>query len=204
MAIDTAAGADTRTRQARGRRRRQQILDSAVELFAAKGYRSTGILTLAERIGLSDTGLLYYFGTKERLLHEVVAERPRAHFPVSSGELTLAHLRNLGRRYVYERTITRLYIVLAGESIESDDVLHEFFVSLYRRGVDAIRAVLERDRSRGAIRDDVDLTQVAREVLALELGSELMWLMDPASIDMATFREKHIDRVVRDLAPKDN
>jgi AcrR family transcriptional regulator len=201
MTNDTAADADTRTRQPRGRRRRQQILDAAVELFASKGYRSTGILTLAERIGLSDTGLLYYFGTKERLLQEVVAERPRAQFPVSSDELTLSHLRDLGRRYAYEKTITRLYLVLACESFNKDDVLHDFFVRIYRRGVDTIRALLERDRRRAALREDVDVTQVARELMALELGSELMWLMDPQSMDIAAFREKHIDRLVHDLAP---
>ena len=72
------AGADTRNRQRRGDARRQQILDAAVALFAAQGYRGTGVAALADRVGMTATGLLYYFGSKERLLAEVVAERDRA------------------------------------------------------------------------------------------------------------------------------
>ena len=66
-----------RKQQPRGELRRQQILDAAVELFSAKGYRGTGLAALAERVGVTATGILYYFGTKERMLQEVVAERDR-------------------------------------------------------------------------------------------------------------------------------
>ena len=79
--IVRAAGADDRTRQARGDLRRQQILDAAVELFATKGYRGAGVAALAERVGMTATGLLYYFGSKERLLQEVVAERSARRSP---------------------------------------------------------------------------------------------------------------------------
>lgn len=196
-----AAGADARNRQPRGDRRRQQILDAAVELFSSRGYRNTGILTLADRVGLSDTGLLYYFGSKERLLHEVVAERPQVRFPVSDEELTLGQLRDLGRRYADERTLTRLYLVLAAESLNEDDPLHDFFLRRYRRGVEFVAGVLGHDRERGAIRADVDVGQIAFEILATELGLELMWLMDPG-IDIAAIRARHIDHLVGDLAPR--
>jgi hypothetical protein len=53
------ANGDDRNRQPRGTRRRQQILDAAVELLAAKGYRATGVTGLAERVGLTAPGVLY-------------------------------------------------------------------------------------------------------------------------------------------------
>src|SRR3984885_3308759 len=94
------AGADEHSRQPRGDLRRQQIIEAAVELFATKGYRGTGVTALAERVGMTATGLLYYFGTKQRLLREVVAERdrmetidPEREFPLA---LTLSSLRELG------------------------------------------------------------------------------------------------------------
>jgi acetyl esterase/lipase len=196
-----AADADARNRQARGDRRRHQILDAAVELFSSRGYRNTGILTLADRVGLSDAGLLYYFGSKERLLLEVVAERPQVRFAVPAEDLTLRQLRDLGRRYADERTLTRLYMVLAAESLNEDEPLHEFFVRRYRRGVEFIRTVLEHDRDRENIRPDVDVNQIATEILATELGLEVMWLMDP-EIDIASIRANHIDHLVEDLAPQ--
>ena len=66
------AKADDRRRQKRGDARRRQILEAAVELFASKGYRSTGLAELADTVEMTNPGLLYYFGTKERLLVEVV------------------------------------------------------------------------------------------------------------------------------------
>jgi AcrR family transcriptional regulator len=196
------ANADTRNRQARGDRRRQQILDAAVELFAAKGYRSTGIRTLAEQIGFSDAGLLYYFGTKERLLHAVVTERPPARFPVPGDELTLSHLRDLGRRYDAERTLIQVYTVLATESLSEDEPLKEFFVRRFHRGVEVVAEILEQDRVRGKVRADIDIPQIATEILATELGMELMWLMDPDSIDIAVVRRQWIDRLVDDLSER--
>src|ERR1700760_920845 len=95
------AGADEHNRQPRGDLRRQQIIDAAVELFASKGYRGTGVAALGDRGGMTPPGLLSYFGKRERLLREVVAERdrmaaidPERAFPV---ELTLASLREIGR-----------------------------------------------------------------------------------------------------------
>ena len=130
-----AAKADTRRRQTRGDARRQQILDVAVELFAAKGYRSTGLAELAERVGMTHPGLLYYFGTKERLLVEVVAERERVEdelrTALDSTTLSLDTLSAIARQNVEQAMLTRLYVVLAAESLDPDDALHDFFVKRY-------------------------------------------------------------------------
>src|SRR5689334_24653042 len=96
-----SAKADARRRQTRGDARRQQILDAAVELFAEKGYRSTGIAQLADTVGMTHPGLLYYFGSKERLLLEVVAERNRVEAELRAdldpGAMTLDMLTDIAR-----------------------------------------------------------------------------------------------------------
>ena len=69
------ADADDRARGARGRDRREEIVDAAIRLFADKGFRGASITELAERVGMTHPGLLYYFGTKQRLLLDVVHER---------------------------------------------------------------------------------------------------------------------------------
>ena len=53
---------------ARGRARRDQLLDVALELFAAKGYRGASLSEIAEKVGLSEAGLLHHFPTKVALL----------------------------------------------------------------------------------------------------------------------------------------
>jgi AcrR family transcriptional regulator len=199
-----AAGADERTRQPRGDLRRQQIIDAAVELFAAKGYRGTGVAALAERVGMTATGLLYYFGTKERLLREVVAERDRMEaidptraFP---HELTLSSLRDIGRHNVETAVLTRLYLVLGAESLDADDPLHDFFVERYQTAREFVRALLRDEKAHGRVHPDVDAEQIALEVIATIMGIEYQWFIDPQRVDLATAMETYIDELIVRLA----
>jgi AcrR family transcriptional regulator len=199
------AGADERTRQPRGDLRRQQIIDAAVELFASKGYRGTGVAALAERVGMTATGLLYYFGTKERLLREVVAERdrmetidPAREFPLA---LTLSSLRELGQHNIETATLTRLYLVLGAESLDEDDPLHDFFVERYELAREFVRALLRDEQAQGRMRQDVDVGQVALEVIAMIMGLEYQWLTDPSRVDFARAMETYIDDLIARLAP---
>jgi AcrR family transcriptional regulator len=199
------AGADERTRQRRGDLRRQQIIDAAVELFASKGYRGTGVAALAERVGMTATGLLYYFGTKERLLREVVAERdrmetidPGREFPLA---LTLSSLRELGRHNVETAVLTRLYLVLGAESFDPDDPLHDFFVERYEVAREFVRALLNDEKTEGRVRADVDIDQVALEVIAMIMGLEYQWVTDPARVDFGQAMETYIDQLIVQLAP---
>ena len=199
------AGADERSRQPRGDLRRQQIIDAAVELFAAKGYRGTGVAALADRVGMTATGLLYYFGTKERLLREVVAERdrmetidPDREFPLA---LTLSSLRELGRHNVETAILTRLYLVLGAESFDPDDPLHDFFVERYEVAREFVRALLHDEKAQGRVRPDVDVDQVALEVIAMIMGLEYQWVTDPARVDFGRAMERYIDQLIVQLAP---
>jgi AcrR family transcriptional regulator len=195
----TSASADARNRQERGRLRRRQILDAAVELFAAKGYRGTGVAALADRVGMTATGLLYYFGTKERLLQEVVGERDRVDTADPVASLTLSGLRDLGRHNAETATLTRLYVVLGAESLDPGHPLHDFFVRRYETGRHLVRSIVEAERERGRLRPDVDVEQIAREVLAVLMGLEIQWLADPDRIDLPATIEAYIDRLVDQL-----
>src|ERR1700680_3757345 len=163
--VHRTAGADDRNRQPRGDLRRQQILDAAVELFASRGYRGTGVAALGERVGMTATGLLYYFGSKERLLHEVVAERDRADTVGAGTFLTLPTLRALGRHNVETATLTRLYVVLGAENLDPDDPLHDFFVARYQTARDFARSILVAEREQRRVRADTDVDQTATEII---------------------------------------
>ena len=60
---------------AKSAERRRQIVDAAFELFAAHGYRGASLQDVADRVGLSQTGLLHYFPSKRELLIAVLAKR---------------------------------------------------------------------------------------------------------------------------------
>jgi AcrR family transcriptional regulator len=163
------------------------------------------LAALGDRVGMTATGLLYYFGSKERLLHEVVAERDRAdaldHDEPKAPGLTLSSLRNLGRHNVETATLTRLYVVLGAESIDSDEPLHDFFVDRYETARGFVRSILESEQRQGNIRSDVDIDERAREVIAMAMGLEVQWLTDPQRVDLARAFETYMDRLVKELAP---
>jgi AcrR family transcriptional regulator len=177
------APADHRVRQARGRDRRDEIVAEAVRLFAAKGFRGASITELAERVGMTHPGLLYYFGTKQRLLLEVVHEREDregAAVLAALGDGTTdlpSGLRAVARFVAGDAVLTRLYVVLAAENLDAADPLHDFFVDRYARAR-AVVAALVRPGAR-----HVDAEQVAREVVATLMGLEVQWLMDPSAFD---------------------
>jgi AcrR family transcriptional regulator len=196
------AHADARVRQRRGQARRQQIIEAAIELFSVRGYRGTDIADVAEQVGMTATGLMYYFGSKERLLQEAVAEHERAEAIEGYDELTLADLRDIGRHGGRNPVLTRLYVMLGAESLDPAQPLNQLFISRYEQVRAAYQGILERDRQRGLIRDDIDLHQIATEILSMSMGTEIQWLADPNSVDVAAVLDAYISRLVRELAPR--
>jgi len=194
------ADGDGRNRQPRGERRREQILEAAVEVFAEQGYRAGGLAALAERVGMTPPGVLYYFGTKERLLREVVAERDRVDLSTLSDHIRLRDLRITGAHNEETGTLTRLFLVLATENLDPDDPLHDFFVERYEAVRALWRQVLRTEQGAGRVRADVDVDAVATEALAVIQGLELQWLMDPHRIDLAAQTSAYVDRLISSLS----
>jgi AcrR family transcriptional regulator len=53
---------------------KQRIEQSALQLFAAKGFEATGIRDIADRAGLSTAALYHYMGSKDELLVAFMVE----------------------------------------------------------------------------------------------------------------------------------
>src|ERR1700749_2382109 len=56
----------------RGRARRERVLAAAADAFAAEGFRGSSTANIGADVGISDAGVLHHFGTKQRLLFEVL------------------------------------------------------------------------------------------------------------------------------------
>ncbi|MCL2558509.1 MAG: TetR/AcrR family transcriptional regulator, partial [Treponema sp.] len=59
-------------RQEARERRREEILEAALDLFVSKGYAQTKIGDIAEKVGMSVGLLFHYFESKARLYEELV------------------------------------------------------------------------------------------------------------------------------------
>ena len=52
---------------------RQQLLESATKLFAAKGFYGASLANIADELGLTKQALLHHFGRKEKLYAEILS-----------------------------------------------------------------------------------------------------------------------------------
>lgn len=69
---DTATGAAERQLTEQGRERKQQLVDAAMELFAARGYQATRISDICAAAGVAKGLFYWYFPTKLDLFVELV------------------------------------------------------------------------------------------------------------------------------------
>ena len=67
--------------------RRKQILRAAVRVISDRGLCDTRIADIAERAGASAALVIYYFGTKDRLLAEALAYSEEAFYHHAAREL---------------------------------------------------------------------------------------------------------------------
>jgi AcrR family transcriptional regulator len=192
----------------RGAATRDAILDAAVELFATRGYRGSGILELAKRVGITHAGVLHHFGTKENLLRAVVARRDEAQAArfaeVDAPDRAVLPLLGDARPFIEPALLTRLTAVLRTENLDPDDPLHEYFVERERYARSVVADEIRRGQADGQLRPDVDPDVKAAEVLAFVIGIELQWMLSPDLVDpyaaYASFARALLDDLAREPA----
>jgi AcrR family transcriptional regulator len=176
---------------AKGRAKRQLILDEATSLFGEVGYRAASLREIAMRVGISHPGLLHHFPTKQGLLLAVLDRRDRLdsnRFELERlvGVDMLRHMTDLVEDNATRPGIVELYCVLSAESTASDHPAHEFFVARYARVVRQCAEAFEVARLAGQLRDGIDPVTAGRAMVALMDGLQVQWLLDRESVDMAT------------------
>ncbi|WP_369055690.1 TetR/AcrR family transcriptional regulator [Kineococcus terrestris] len=171
---------------AKGRARRELILDEAVRLFGEVGYRGASLRELAQRCGLSHPGLLHHVGDKQSLLLAVLARRDElAAAGVGAGD-RLDALVEVVRRNADQRAVVELVTVLSAEATAPDHPAHAFFAARYRRTVDELAAAFADAGHPGP-------RPAARRLVALLDGLQVQWLLEPGDVDMAAEVRRHLD-----------
>lgn len=124
--------------------RRQQILEAATHMIGLQGYNGLTVHDLARKCGLTNGGLLYYFGSKEQLLIAILEERDRNTAAIIHADLeieraksgqadftrrTVVHtFRAIITRCVAQPEFLRFHIVLKAEALNPEHPAHGFFL----------------------------------------------------------------------------
>ncbi|WP_419993759.1 TetR/AcrR family transcriptional regulator [Streptomyces boninensis] len=184
---------------AKGVAKREEILDKALEIVATAGYSRTTVRELAEGVGLSQTGLLHYFGSKEELFKEILRrrdERDRAAFGFpAEGErephgpdTAVPDLRAATVRVVEHNAevpgLVQLFSRFTSEAAEAGHPAHDYVRERYARTRTTFAAAIARLQRDGQLPPELDPERLAVLTAAVLDGLQLQWMYDPG-VDMA-------------------
>jgi AcrR family transcriptional regulator len=193
-------------RRPRGEETRQAILEAAMALYAKGGFRGTGLAAIGQSAGVTHAGVLYHFGSVQKLLQAVIDERDRrfwretaATWEGREGLDALRQLPKLAEWNTANLELTKLFATLEAENLDADQEAHEFFVQRQRRVRRRIRRSIETGQRRGEIRSGIDARVKADEVVSFMTGAQLSALLDP-TVDMVAVFEVYTEALVLALA----
>lgn len=169
---------------AKGVARRQEILESTLDVIGRTGYRNASLKQIAEAVGVTPAALLHYFGSKEELFTEVLRTRdeqdersPRTHDPVDAKK----GLLDVIRHNTEVPGVVELFSRLAVDAADPDHPAHAYFLERSERLRGSIAQAFHGDAAKRAA---LDADTTARVVQAAADGLQLQWMIDP-EVDMA-------------------
>ncbi|HEY4882318.1 MAG TPA: helix-turn-helix domain-containing protein [Myxococcales bacterium] len=165
---------------AKGPQTRDRILDTAFRLAARDGLEGLSLSALAAEIGLSKSGLFAHFTSKEDLQLEmlrVASERfvEEVMAPAFKRPRGLPRLRAFfegWRRWATDPSLPGgcIFVAAAAELDDRDGPVRAFVVSQQRDLLQAISRTARICVEEGHFRRDLDVEQLAFEVLAIYLA----------------------------------
>lgn len=186
----SATRGDVRT--PRAQRRRQEILDTALDLFAQLGYHSTGVADIAAGLSMSHGTFYRYFESKRDILDHVVDEAQRriataiANENAPGAARTLAEYRDQVQRIASALLAVvdddpRLASLLLFEATGVDQALTDRMLDL----LDTFRALtaeyLRHGVEAGFLRADLDAIETARALNGIVYAGALQTVRGDAS-----------------------
>lgn len=178
---------------------RERLLEAAVRSLQTCGYARTTTRELVTAAGSHLPAVNYYFGSKERLLHEAAAQAllrwSQATLASTQASATLdprSRLQVSVERFLASVRGERPRLVAAVEAFaqaERDDALRERLAGAY----DDLRAAI-------ALGGDDDSRAVASVLIALLDGLALQCLLDPQRAPTGPEVVRSLDAVARVLA----
>lgn len=169
---------------AKGIAKRAEILDSALSVIARDGYSRATVKRLGEAVGLSQNGLLRYFGSKDALFAELLTrqdEISRIEIDVSGAdfaETLVERLLGAVDDQVASPGIAQLSLRVSTEATESGHIAHTYIRERYATIRKLVEDAIGELQVSGRLADDIDPQAVAALVYASWDGLQIQWMYD--------------------------
>lgn len=170
---------------AKGIAKREEILETALEVIAKNGYRRTSVRELADAVGLSQAGLLHYFSSKEELFAEVLRKRDEVDAGVyaAADERPFEALLKIVDHNTQVPGLVQLFAQLSTEAASPDHPVHEYFKDRTAEFLEIFEETVRDGQAAGELRGDIQPRQVGLMLIALADGLQTQWLMN-SEVDM--------------------
>ncbi|MEW2408281.1 TetR/AcrR family transcriptional regulator [Streptomyces griseoviridis] len=179
---------DAMNGRARREARRAEIVRAALEVIAERGYRGASMAAVAERVGLTQQGLLHHFPTKDALLVAVLEERDQWDaVPDTPWRVDL--LASLVEYNAMRPGIVQTFSALLGESVTEGHPARGYFTERYTRVRETMTTAL-RAAYGDRLPNGLTPERTAPLLVAVMDGLQYQWLLDPDAVDMpGAFRD---------------
>lgn len=189
---------------------RAAIVGAALDLAAAEGLESISLQAVADRIGLSKSGVFSRVGSREALQTAVIEEFGRRFLadvfvPAMQQPKGLPRLNEIVRRWIARtRDVeSRQGCIFTAGAFELDDregPLRDFLLGEVTRWRTALRRTVLQAVEAGHLKADTDPEQLAGEIYSLAMGllHDIRFLRDPRAPERA---QATWDRLVRSYLP---
>jgi len=181
------ATTSTRGPYAKTAKLRSRAIAIGIELFGSAGYNGATLTEVADRLGMSLTGLQHHFPDKDSLLTAVLEERDRRDAVRIENRSTLDGLENLILMLSESEAspgLIELQCVLAAEATSAEHPAHGYFQQRYATLRDEAARAFAELAEQGQLSPATTPASLAKMVIALVDGLQLQWLLDRGAVDV--------------------
>lgn len=200
--MNESAAAPKQRRAPKGEKRREELLDAALQVFSLEGYSGASMAHVASIVGISVAGLLHHFPSKISLLMGVLERRDEVNQKIadevrSEKSLSglLGSLRAINRSNATAPGVVRAFTILNAESMVEGHPAWQWFQDRYEGIYGRLFSQFDDLVQMGEVRADVDLPGLVQEILAMMDGLQIQWLRFPDKLDLVERFDSYIARV---------
>lgn len=167
---------------AKSAKRKQEIVDRALDVFHELGADGTSLRSIADALGVTHPVLRHHFGSREQLFIEVLRQadaRAREQLANEESQNPAAFAAAMADASLQQPGLMALYNAMIARALERDNAhSREYFVERYRDMRADVTALLRAGREAKVVREDVPLESAAALVIAASDGLSTQWLLD--------------------------
>ncbi|MHA7986293.1 TetR/AcrR family transcriptional regulator [Rathayibacter sp. CAU 1779] len=185
---------------------RERILEACIDAFGESGFHGTTMKDIARRSGISYTGLLHHFPSKEDLLLAVLELRAQRDqiFLEQAGALNaqenpLAVFDGMLRIMINNELhpgLLELHAVLSGEATSPEHPAHDHYIAHYRNLRDFYATAFAALAQRSLLASTFAAEELAVMTVSLLNGVQAQWLFDRDRVDMERTLRRFLGSII--------